>query len=460
MHPFLARTFFRIHEGLLQRPTFARLAELRKSQWLPREQMEQLRLERLRELLTIAYEHTSYWRTVMDERGVAPGEVDSLDVLRKFPFLMKETMRGRREDMVWKEQGPRVGLVRTSGSTNEALQFYTSSFRESQITAARMRGHEWAGIRKGDKEMYFWGSPVELSKQDHVKHLRDFLVNDGLTNGFELTSERTPQYIDTWMRWRPKVIFGYPSSFTLLIQMASKQGLRVSGLKDRGLRSICTTSEILTDVDRQTIEEAFGVPVFDSYGLREAGLVGYECDQRTMHTMDEHQILETIDPVTAEPTDGEGELVITSLISHPMPVIRYRTGDVVRISQEPCACGRSLGRIEISGGRVADFVITNEGKWVVGYSFIYICRSIKGVAKFQVYQDKVGEIVMRVVVDENFPSDGDEQIKTAVSKRLGGENDIIVEHLDDIAPAPSGKYRPVIGKVADRMRQEGQMSLS
>ena len=136
--------------------------------------------------------------------------------------------------------------------------------------------------------MYFWGSPIELSKQDRIKRIRDFLINDGLTNGFELKPELVAQYHAYWMRWRPKCIFGYPNSLTLMALMARPQGIDLSALARRGLKVICTTSEMLTEPDRRLISEAFGVPVYDSYGLREGGLVGHECSHFTMHTMDEN----------------------------------------------------------------------------------------------------------------------------------------------------------------------------
>ena len=80
------------------------------------------------------------------------------------PLLTKDTIRARLDDMTWRDEGKRLSLVHTSGSTNEALAFYTNSNREAQINAARMRGHEWIGVRRGEKEMYFWGSPIELSQ--------------------------------------------------------------------------------------------------------------------------------------------------------------------------------------------------------------------------------------------------------------------------------------------------------
>jgi phenylacetate-CoA ligase len=452
MLPVLARTAFRIQERLLGRRSFAILKELRESEAWPRERIEELRLERLRDVVASAYEHTPYWRGVMDEHGIRPDNIRCLDDLRRFPLLVKATLRERREEMTWKEDGPRLVLVRTSGSTNEALQFYTNSNREAHINAARMRGHEWIGIRRGEKEMYFWGSPVELSKQDRIKRIRDWFINDGMTNGFEIRPESVPEYFESWMRWRPKCIFGYPCSFSLMVSFARTQGIDLSRLKGRGLEVICTTSEMLTDVDRKLISEAFGVPVYDSYGLREGGLVGHECEHFTMHCMDEQVILETIDPETLEPTDGEGELVLTNIVSKVMPIIRYRTGDIVTLSSAPCPCGRMLSSVKVSGGRAADFVVTSDGKWVAAYFIIYICRSVPGIVKFQLHQERRGHMAVRLVTDESFPPDGKERVRRGVQDRLRSDDEIAVEQVDDIQPAPSGKYRPVISKVAEELR--------
>ena len=459
MLPVIARTVYRIQERLLGRRTFSVLRELRESQWWPREKVEALQLERLKRIVATAYEKTSYWRSVMDENGFSPTDIRTLEDLRRFPLLEKSTWRARREEMTWHDEGRRLKLVRTSGSTNEALQFYTSSTREGHINAARMRGHEWAGVRRGEREMYYWGSPVELSKQDRIKRVRDWLLNDGLTNGFEVTPERVARYVEYWKRWRPKCIFGYPNTFVLTVRMAEQQGIDLGELRDYGLKVICTTSEMLGDVNREIISKGFGVPVHDSYGLREAGLVGYECEHFTMHCMDEQVILETIDPKTLEPTEGEGELVVTNIVGPAMPIIRYRTGDIVTLSNKPCPCGRSLSRMSISGGRIADFLVTDQGKWVVGYSFIYICRSVPGIVKFQVRQDRIGEVRVLVVTDSDFPADGEERIRKAVRARLGSTDEIVVELVDDIQPSPSGKYRPLVSKVGEEMIKAGKFTL-
>lgn len=451
MIPFIARNFFHLQELALGRPSFRILSELLESERWPMERLQRLRLERLQQLVQQAYTHTGFWKELMDGQGLRPQDVQSLNDLQRFPLLEKNTLRQRRETMVWRDEGKRVNLVRTSGSTNEALEFYTSSTREAHINAARMRGHEWVGVRRGEKELYYWGSPVELSKQDRIKRIRDWFINDGLTNGFEVTPERLKGYYAQWLAWRPKCLFGYPSTFVLTVTMAASLGLDLKELRQRGLSVIITTSEMLSDVDRQLIVEGFGVPVCDSYGLREAGLIGHECAQGTMHCMDEQLILETIDPETLRPTDGEGELVVTNIVGPAFPIIRYRTGDIVTLSRKPCSCGRTLSSINISGGRAVEFVVTKEGKWVVGYSFIYIARSVAGIVKFQVVQEKIGEIRIRLAVDSRFPQDGIDQVRRKAAQRLGSDDEILVEIVDDIAPARSGKYRPVISKVAEEL---------
>ncbi len=184
MIPVVAKNIFQFQEWLLGRPSFRILKELRESQWWPKDRLHHLRLGRLQKIIRIAYKHTPYWREIMDANQIRPEDIRTFKDLKRFPILEKETLRERREEMVWREGGKRVQLVRTSGSTNEALEFYTSSTREAHINAARMLGHEWVGIPRGDREMYYWGSPIELSKQDRGKRFRDWLVNDGLINVF------------------------------------------------------------------------------------------------------------------------------------------------------------------------------------------------------------------------------------------------------------------------------------
>jgi phenylacetate-CoA ligase len=104
---------------------------------------------------------------------------------------------------------------------------------------------------------------------------------------------------------------------------------------------------------------------------------------------------------------------------------------------------------------VADFVVTCDGRWIAGYSFIYICRTVKGIVKFQAVQERLGRIEVLLVTDGDFATDGEEQVRQKVLARLKSQDEVVVRRVPDIQPAPSGKYRPVIGKVAEELRRGG-----
>ena len=342
-----------------------------------------------------------------------------------------------------------------SGSTNEPFEFYTSSEREAHINAARIRGHESVGMKCGEKEMYFWGSPVEVSRQDTIRNIRDWLINDGLTNGLSISEELVPRYIQKWIRFGPKCLFCYPSSLAALANMAERLEIDLKELRNRGLAMIIATTECL-DPYREQLNRAFGVPVYDSYGLREVGLIGHECVHQTMHCVEEQILLETIDPDTLEPTDGEGELVATNLVGHVMPMIRYRTGDIVTLTDEPCSCGRTLRGVKITGGRAVDFIVTSKGMWLSGYTFApYLPKHMPGIVKLQAQQDRIGQFRLLLVTDANFGSDGVEKVRRILRKRIQCDDEIDIRLVDRIPPCPSGKHRIVISRVAERLRAQG-----
>lgn len=453
MNPSIARTFFRIQERLLGRPTFRLLDELEQSDRWPRERLEAFQLERLEELLAAAYAHTPYWREVMDRARVRPDDVKTLADLRRLPLLEKETIRTRREEMSWRGAARRTWLGRTGGSTATPIEFYTSALREAHINAARMRGHAWVGMRRGEREMYFWGSPVERAKQDAVKSVRDWFIGDGFTDGFNVMEDAVPGLVAAWRRFRPKCIFCYPSTMALVVKLARRQAVNLRSVKRAGLEMIVTTAEVLGPM-RDEIAEAFGVPVYDSYGLREVGLAAHDCASRTMHAMEEQFILETIDPHTLEPTEGEGELVATSLISHPTPMIRYRTGDLVSLDDTPCPCGRTLRGVRVSGGRAIDFVVTSKGVWVSGYVFVYLMKEVPGLIKLQVQQERIGHLRLLVVPDERFATVGKAMLLHNVRARLGCNDEIELCEVADIPVSASGKHRLVISRVAEELWRE------
>jgi phenylacetate-CoA ligase len=445
MNPYLVRCVISpLLERVMGRSTFRAYRELMHTQWFNHEQLRELQLTKLRELLAIALNGTPAYADLADvDRSWRPV---SLEDLRDLPLLDKATISANRERLVNRSVPGGPQRYNTGGSTGEPLIFYLDKRREAYDKAARMRSHHWWGIRTGDREAYIWGSPVELSKQDRLKRFRDRITNELLLSAFDLSEDNIGSYVERLRRFRPSALFGYPSSITLLCKLTRRARY---DLTDLPVQVVFSTAEVLYDHQREIISESFGgAPVANGYGSREGGFIAHECPEGHMHITSENIIVEFIRDAQVVPPGGDGEIVLTHLDNYAMPFIRYRTGDIGSASKELCPCGRGLEVMQIVKGRATDFIITPDGRWVHGLALIYVLREIPGLREYQIVQNDVDSICVRVVPDGTFPEDGVKRILTGVVKRLGSDVGVSIEQVKQIAPEASGKFRYVISEVA------------
>src|SRR5207237_5696590 len=140
-----------------------------------------------------------------------PVSIRGVSDLAALPFLTKDLIRANIDDL--KAPGA-VGVVRynTGGSSGEPLVFYLGKDRVSHDVAAKWRATRWWGVDIGDREAVVWGSPVELTRQDRLRVLRDRVLRTELLPAFEMSPERLDSFVDTLVRLRPRMLFGYPSA--------------------------------------------------------------------------------------------------------------------------------------------------------------------------------------------------------------------------------------------------------
>ncbi len=442
--PFVRHILLPVHERLMGRATFCYWRELEQTQWWPLERLRERQLVKLRDLVSMALKQTSAYARLA---GVdASWRPETLDDLQRLPLLDKATISAHREDLV--NRGVLGGAIRynTGGSSGEPLIFYFDKRRQAYDKAARMRTHEWFGIPPGDREAYIWGSPVELSRQDRMKILRDSLTNELLLSAFDLSEKSAGSFIEQLQRFGPDCIFGYPSCIALMCQFAGKAGYDLTNLP---VRVVFSTAEVLYDHQKEIISEAFGgVPVVNGYGSREGGFIAHECPEGRMHITSENVIVEFIKDGRPVCLGEDGEIVVTHLDNHAMPFIRYRTGDIGQPSDETCPCGRGLEVMKVLKGRSTDFIVIPDGRWVHGLALIYVIRDIPGVQQYQIVQEDVDAILVRLVCSEAFPPDGHNRIRDGIAKRLGENVRVTIEDVDLIKGDPSGKFRYVISEVA------------
>ncbi len=436
---------FPLHEKLKKHATVAVRDGLEKTQWWGKDDLEQLRLARLRELLIQAQHHVPYYAKLFHEISFDPGKINSLVDLARLPLLTKSKIRAHLEQL---KADNAQGLARfnTGGSSGEPLIFYIGNQRVSHDVAAKWRATRWWDVDIGDREIVLWGSPIELNAQGRVRSFRDKLLRTKLLPAFEMSEPKLDEFLQAIRSARPKMLFGYPSSLALLARHAQSKNIRVDNL---GIKVAFVTSERLYDNQREQIESIFGCRVANGYGGRDAGFIAHECPAGGMHITAEDIIVEIVDEQGVPlPPGSPGEVVVTHLATGDFPFIRYRTGDVAILSDKACSCGRGLPLIQEIQGRTTDFIVASDGTLMHGLALIYVVRDLPGVQQFKIIQENLYATRILLVTDATFKDTLITTIKSDVMRRLGADVKVDVEIVTHIAKEASGKYRYVISHVS------------
>src|SRR5262249_49139131 len=194
---------------------------------------------------------------------------------------------------------------------------------------------------------------------------------------------------------------------------------------------------------RAILGQAFGAPVFNTYGGREFMLLAAECERHRLHVTADQLILETVDeqgsPVMGEP----GRVLITDLHNYGMPFIRYANGDAAVIDPEPCGCGRGLPLLKYVEGRVADVVHLPDGRRLTGLYFVHMFKDFQLIRYYKITQHRRDALRIQIVPLRADAAGLIDTVKTVLGAQLGPAVELAVELVDDIPLTGSGKRRIV-----------------
>lgn len=441
---FVANAAFPIHEWLKGHDTVRVRKALEHSQWLSPDALRELQLRRLRALLQSVKSNVPYYRDLFEKLAFDPTNVLGLSDLQKLPFLTKPIIRQYQESL---KANNAHGLSRfnTGGSSGEPLIFFIGNERVSHDVAAKWRATRWWDVDIGDKEIVVWGSPIELGAQDYVRMIRDKLLRTRLIPAFEMSEANLDRFVREIKDFKPKMLFGYPSSLSLIAAHAEKMGQNMRGL---GIKTAFVTSERLYDHQREKIQSVFACAVANGYGGRDAGFIAHQCPRGGMHITAEDIIVETVDGEGRNvPVGTAGELVITHLATKDFPFIRYKTGDVAILDDGVCACGRGLPMLREIQGRTTDFVVTANGTIMHGLGLIYVLRDNPAVSAFKIIQESTQLTRIEYVPGTAFSANQLSVMTAQLKKRLGDAVEIQWSEVTEIAREKSGKFRYVVSKV-------------
>lgn len=439
-----AGLLFPLHERIKGHDSVARRRLLEESQWWTPDQLQRAQLARLRIFLADIGERVPYYRDLFQRVAFDPAGIESNAALAGLPLLDKCTIRENVDRLQASYHGS-LKRYNTGGSSGEPLIFYIGKDRISHDVAAKWRATRWWGVDIGDRELVVWGSPIELGAQDRLRRLRDAMLHSHLLPAFEMSADNLDHFVQAIRRIRPAMLFGYPSSLSVIARHARAHGIAMDGL---GIRVAFVTSEKLYPDQRDVIGAVFGCPVANGYGARDAGFIAHECPSGSLHISAEDIIVETVAPDGSPAGAGEaGEIVITHMATAEFPFVRYRTGDWGVFGRERCACGRVLPVLADVQGRSTDFVVARDGTIMHGLALVYAVRDVPGVEKFKIEQITLDLTIVRLVTGAAFTDLSEARIVQDFKARLGTSVDIRVERVDEISAEASGKYRYVSSRV-------------
>jgi phenylacetate-CoA ligase len=264
-----------------------------------------------------------------------------------------------------------------------------------------------------------------------------------MLSSYDMTEENMLEYRNKINKHRPQLITGYGSALYLFSSFLKEKKLDIYTPK-----GIISSAETLYEHQRERIESVFGCKVFNRYGCREVGNIAQECSEQSgLHMNSEHILVEVLDEDGLPCEPGKtGEIVVTDLDNYAFPFIRYRIEDIGTLSSIACPCGRGLPMLEKVEGRIWDIIVGTNGNRLVGT--FWLIEGIKGVKRFQIIQERFGELLVKLVVNSSFTQREKQILVDRVHRKCGQDMKIEIQIVDKIPLTKSGKHRFIISKVS------------
>jgi phenylacetate-CoA ligase len=375
-----------------------------REETIGRDEMRQIQLGRLQKTVADVHGKNAVYRKWLDEAGVKPGDIKSLDDIRRLPFTTKQHIR---------DQYP-FGLF--SASMEDIVEFHATSGTTGKPVVVPYTRND---IELWTEVMARTCAGAGITKNDIVQNIYGYgLFTGGLGTHYgairvgatvvPMSGGNSQRQIMLMQDFGSTAVASTPSFLMHLHEVGEQMGVDFKKLK---LKTGLFGAEPWSDSMRQAIQEKFGLKACDLYGLTEmiGPGVSFECHEVRdgLHINEDFFYPEVIHPETCEPVPpgGEGELVLTTIGKEGMPLLRYRTRDITRLRHGVCACGRTLVKMERITGRTDDMLIIRGVNFFPSQIESIILKRQGVSPHYMVVVDRQGsmdEVEVRIEVTDEF----------------------------------------------------------
>ncbi len=424
--------------------------EAKNREFYNTQQWEKYQTEKLRVLLQRAFVNVPFYQQKYHDAGFKLSDFTNFEIkdLKHIPFLEKEELRIFGDNSLLASNRQKGIFISSSGSTGTPTRIYLSSdFHRKWYAIYEARSRFWAGVDKNTPRGMIGGRRVVQEANSPGPYFRyNFIEKQTYFSAYHISPETVFDYVKGLKKHRVEYMTGYAMSNYLLAKFIEDNKLKVPQMK-----SVLTSSEKLNLVMRETIERVYQCKVFDSYsGCEACGLITESPEGKLLFSPDSG-ILELLDENGNEVNPGEiGEIVLSGLHNYDQPLIRYRIGDLAKLSKDQNTVGgRSMPVIDEIIGRIEDVVKGADGRVMVRFHSIFI--NIEGLKVSQIIQKGLQDFTIKLIIDSKSYNklESENLILKRMISQLGKLN-ITFEYPQNINPEANGKIKAVVSQIKNR----------
>lgn len=406
--------------------------QLKRMRRFSQDEIIQWQNKRLRQLLEHAYNNTKFYNRLLKQNNILPKDVKSFTDLYRIPVLTKEIIRENFNDIIANNINsiPHIKSA-TGGSSGDPLIYYQDNRSWSMCNANNILNWEKFGYNYGNQYIALGSSSLFVNKNTSLKHKIYYRLKNKIgLNGINMSDEVCKDYIMLIRKKGINFIYGYASSIYLLAKYALAHD------EASKIRACFSTSEVLTNQYRETIQEAFQCKILDCYGANDGGITAYAHEKGFFEVG--YNCLVRID---VPDQNGIGSALLTDLFNFAMPLINYKLGDEIQIdiskNKNYFYNGQVINNVL---GRTSDIIQLENGRILTGPGFTILFKDLP-VEHYCIEKIGINEIRCSIVKLPTFNQHHEDLITSTFNKQMGNYTRFHIEYTAEIPLTKSGKRR-------------------
>ena len=411
---------------VFRRGFFKKVKDIKAFDTLSKVEKDSILLERKAKLINFCFENNKFYKEKILSNGYDfYVNKDDLKAAYKDDSLISPPYIGKSSNHI----------DYTTGSTGQPFKVIKNRSAYIRHYAAYKKAYDYYGLNLGDRWVRLWRGEVKKGLKTILKEIStgryDITIYDPENpKDTHLNEDRISSIYQEIKKVSPKVVEGYPSALYEISLFMIKNNLLIENVC-----AVVTGAENLLVNQRISIERAFKCSVYDRYGGTELGLVAHQCVNKIYHVTDSNLTYE----VLSKNDLGIGELVITDLYNYAMPLINYRTGDMVQdIGYVDCKCGVSSYAFKSVEGRMNECFRLKSGSIVSSHIWHNIFKKYELIISYQVIQKTISSFEVRLVLSDHNMNLSVLQQK--IEQILEEPDSLEIVKVDRIIPGKGGKY--------------------